>query len=381
MAKPSIFLAFTDDWELRGDGSGDMAVLQFEPMQKLLGIFDKHGVKNTFMAEMMQQLALRREQERYPELETLADKWDDHIRTAYASGHDVQLHLHAQWSDARYQNGNWALHGDWSILNYEPDAALEMIAAGKSYLENLIRPLNPKYSPTAFRASYLAIAPSPFMLGVLADQGITLDLSLAGGLRVNTRNIQFDYTDCEEDFLPFYPDMADARRLSDKVEPVICVPIFQFEGSRHRVAGQIATKVRSKLSEYFRSADKSSTTAILLDDGAIEIGRLSAAAKIYDKLIAPILFGKHLTADVGQLSFPLLREMLHVIRVRARDSGESHIPVILTNHTKNMKDFDGFDRFLGEAAAADDISIITITELAAKIRAGEFKVKKAHEPA
>ena len=114
-----------------------------------------------------------------------------------------------------------------------------------------------------------------------------------------------------------------------------------------------------------------------MDDGAVEIGRSSATSKIYDKVIRPILFGKHLTADVGQLGLPLLLEMIQAIRARARASGESHIPVILTNHTKNMKDFDGFDRFLGETATADDIKIITIAELAAKVQAGKFEIRKA----
>src|SRR5687768_15280435 len=163
-SRPTIYLAFTDDWELRGDGSGDIERLQFEPMRKLLDIFERHGMRCTFMAEMMQQLTFRQEQSRFPLLNALADKWDEHIRNAFSRGHDIQLHLHTQWSDAKFQHGSWRLDGDWSILNYEPEDAERMVSAGKDYLEDLLRPIDPAYRCVAFRASYLAIAPSPFIL-------------------------------------------------------------------------------------------------------------------------------------------------------------------------------------------------------------------------
>lgn len=372
--EPTIYLAFTDDWELRGDGSGDIEQIQFEPMRRLLSSFENHGVRGTFMAEMMQQLAFRREQERFPQLRALAHKWDDHVRGAYTRGHDIQLHLHTQWSNAVYDDGIWKLRGDWSILNYERGEAEQMLSAGKDYLEDLLRPIDPNYKCVAFRGSYLAIAPSAFILGLLAKLGIELDTSIVGGLRVNTRNIQLDYIGCAEDFLPFYPDMTDARRVSDKLEPITCVPIFHFTGSRRRVAGQIMTKVRDKLTERFNKTSKSPGFA---DDPAVEIGRSSMPARIYDKIASPVIFGKHLTADIGQLGLPLLQEMISAIRIRARESGQSHIPVVLTNHTKNMKDFSGFARFLGEITSAEDIKTITLTELAAKLRSGEFNVRRA----
>src|SRR5438477_2823606 len=123
MKSPQIYLVFTDDWELRGDGSGDIEDIQFRPMRRLLSIFEEHGVKSTFMAEMMQQLTFRAEQARFPELKPLADAWDDHVRDAFRRGHDIQLHLHPQWSKTEFESGKWKLEGDWSLLNYEPEAA------------------------------------------------------------------------------------------------------------------------------------------------------------------------------------------------------------------------------------------------------------------
>jgi hypothetical protein len=359
MDKPLIYLAFTDDWELR---------IQFAPMRLLLDIFEKHGMRCTFMAEMMQQLTFRARQAQHLELKPLADAWDKHVLNAHGRGHDVQLHLHTQWSDTSYDGGKWRLGGSWSILNYEPVIAQQMIEDGKAYLEHLLQPADPKYKCVAFRASYLAVAPSPTLLSELARQGIEIESSIVGGLRVDTDDVQFDYTPCDEDFQPYYPQMTDARRVSNRKEPIVCVPIFHFTGSRLSAIRQIASKVGMKL-----TAKGASDSYRPLESSA---GRAAITATINEKVVKPLLFGKHHTADASRLDLSLLREMLSAIRSRAKGSGLEQVPVVVTNHSKYMNDFDGFDRFLGEVAAAADIKTITMTELAAMLRAGEFEIKK-----
>jgi hypothetical protein len=207
------------------------------------------------------------------------------------------------------------------------------------------------------------------MLGLLADIGIVFDISIVGGLRVNTRNLAFDYTDCEEDLLPFYPEMSDARRLSDKREPIVCVPIFSFRTSRRSAVKQLAGKARNRL----RPTTKA--TASYSKDQWAELGRTSPIARIYDKVMHPALFGKHLTADIGRLDYPLLCKMMESIRAKARSSGLVKVPIVLTNHSKDMTDFAGFDRFLSELSDRSDVQFITLTDLAERLTAGEFEIR------
>ena len=54
---PPIYLVFTDDWELRGNGAGDMRVMQFDTLRGLLAIYEKNGLKASINAEVMQQPA------------------------------------------------------------------------------------------------------------------------------------------------------------------------------------------------------------------------------------------------------------------------------------------------------------------------------------
>jgi hypothetical protein len=48
----TIHLALVDDWELSGNGSGNIRQLQFEPMRRLVGIYNRLGIRSSFNAEV-----------------------------------------------------------------------------------------------------------------------------------------------------------------------------------------------------------------------------------------------------------------------------------------------------------------------------------------
>jgi len=362
---PQIYLALTHDWELRGDGSGDIEKIQFAPLRRLLEIYQKAGARTTFLPDVMQQIRFRGLQDEHAELKRAADSWDEHAREAMRLGHDVQLHLHSQWSNAGYDNGQWHLRGDWSLINYDRDSTKSMISDCQSYLENVLRPVDPEYRCVAFRASALALAPSAHLLSSLAALGIEIDVSVAGGVYLNNDTLQLDYRTCEETFLPYYPQMDDARRISSQREPIVCVPLNHFYGSRRLVTKQNLALAKARLS----NPEKTTAGVARLDSQS------TGLARVYEKLIAPAIKRKHFVSDTSRLNYPLMREMLASIRQRARDSGLAKVPVVLTNHPKDIRDWVGLERFVGEVADAPDLEFITLSELAEKIRSGEFSVK------
>jgi hypothetical protein len=372
---PTIHLALTDDWELRGNGTGDVREIQLRPLRRIIELYNSHGARGTVNAEVMQQLTFRRLQSRHTELKALADEWDEHLREAHRQGHDVQLHLHPQWAGATYEEGRWRLPGDWSILRHDPEAAYRMLAAGKEYLETLLRPVNPAYRCVSFRAGASAIAPSPFILRTLARLGIVFDMSIVGGMRVHTKNLQLDFTDAEETFLPFYPRMDDARRVSDKREPIICVPIFSFRTSRRRAAAQIASKVWRKAAQISAAGKTAGGVASYAAEEWADTRRLSKSALVREKVLEPVLRGRHETADIGALDLPALREMLRALRRRAGASGLLEVPVVLTNHTKYVEDFGAIETFLREAAEGGDVRFVTLTDIARGLEAGKYPVR------
>ncbi len=378
---PTIYLAFVDDWELSGNGAGDIAELQFRPMRELIKIYNAHGISGSFNAEVMQQLTFRKFQVAHPELKPLADEWDRTVSEALRQGHDVQLHIHPQWSKAAYDDGQWLLSGDWSILNYKPEDAFQMMLDGKQYLEDLLRSVVSTYEAVSFRSGSWCIAPSPHMLGLLVKLGTVFDMSIVGGVRYETKNIQLDYSDCEEDFLPYYPVMTDARKVSDKPEPIICIPTNHFHGSRRQVLKHHLTKawgsVRQKLAP---------TPSAPIDVRSVETygqewaqkSHASPITRLYEKGLVPYLKGKHLISDIAQLDYSLLTEMLASIRRRARASGLRNVPVILENHTKDVRDFSHIERFVQDVSGAADIKCVTLSELAGSLKEGKFQIRTAN---
>jgi hypothetical protein len=378
--KPTIYLAFVDDWELRGNGAGDPRRIQFRPLRELVRVFNKYGIRGSFNAEVMQQLTFRQLEAQHPELGELADEWDAAVLEAYRQGHDVQLHIHPQWRDARYEDGRWRLTSDWNILNHEPEKAFEMMKAGRDYLENLLRTVNPDYSCVSFRSGAWCIAPSKHILKQLAELGITIDISIVGGVRYDTKNVRLDYTVCEESFLPYYPDMEDARKVSYKPEPIICVPTNHFYLSRARVLpyfGMLAArKVKARLrpAAVEASAATGQGAASYAQEWA-DVEAPSGLKRMVKEALQAGRTGKHFISDIAQLDYSLLSAMLKSIRSRARQSGLKEVPVVLENHTKDIQDFSDIERFVRDVAEADDVRCITLTELARELRAGRFHVR------
>jgi hypothetical protein len=70
-----------------------------------------------------------------------------------------------------------------------------------------------------------------------------------------------------------------------------------------------------------------------------------------------------------------MKEMITSIRRRVRDSGLTNVPVVLTNHPKDIRDWAGLERFIGEVSQAPDIEFITLAGIAQKIETGDFQVR------
>ena len=142
-------------------------------------------------------------------------------------------------------------------------------------------------------------------------------------------------------------------------------------------------KVVEKIKRRVGTASESSTNARSVEAYGHEWAQTRHASpfvRVYEKGIVPYLKGKHLISDIAQLDYPLLREMLASIRRRARAAGIGDVPIILENHTKDLRDFSHIKRFIKEVAASPDIKCLTLTELATQLQEGKFPVRTAGSP-
>jgi hypothetical protein len=378
-----IHLAFVDDWEVRGNGTGDPRVLQFEPMRKLVRIFDRHGIRGSFNAEVMQQLAYREQQNRFPELKVIADEWEQVVTESFRQGHDIQLHLHPQWLGASYQgHGNWKLGGDWSILNYPPRQIRAMLVAGKQYLETLLRRIDQAYSCVSFRAGSWCAAPSDSLMSILSELGFVFDMSIVAGIRNDTPQVKLDYTQCQEPFLPYYPDMKDARRVSSSRQPLVCIPTNSFSGARvalfRRDLGKARVALRPKI-EALRNRSTGTPPSLSRGRSSDEWTNKgeSGAVGFLKRMLKRYFLGQVHIADLSRLNYPMMRQMMAHIRRQAARSELPNIPVILENHTKDIRDFSDIERFVADVALFPDVKTVTLTEVAHGLRNGTFKARAA----
>ena len=380
--KPVIYLAFVDDWEVRGNGSGDPRVLQFEPMRKLVSIFNRHGIRGSFNVEVMQQLAYRKMQERFPELKAVADEWEEVVTESFRQGHDIQLHLHPQWRDATYEGrGKWRVDGDWSILNYPASEMRAMLTCGKNYLEGLLRAIEPNYSCVSFRAGSWCAAPSDALLPILSELGFVFDMSIVAGIRYDTPEVKLDYTQCEETFAPYYPEMKDARRVAGTPQPMVCLPTNSFSGARfallRRDLGKAQLALRRKVSRL-RNGRGRPTGPSRGHSGEEWTNRgESGAVGLVRRICRRYVTGQTHIADLSRLNYAMMQRMMAKIRKQAETSGLARVPVILENHTKDILDFSHIERLAASVARAPDITTMTLTDIANELRNGTFQIRTA----
>jgi hypothetical protein len=380
--QPEIFLAFVDDWEVRGNGTGDPRVLQFEPMRKLVNIFNNYGIRGSFNAEVMQQLAYRNLQTRFPELKPIADEWEEVVTETFRQGHDIQLHLHPQWRDATYEgHGNWKLQGDWSIINYPREETRAMLSFGKQYLETLLRKIDPAYTCVSFKAGSWCAAPSDSYLPTLSELGFVFDMSIVAGIRCDTPQVKLDYTKCEEPFVPYYPDMKDARRVARSVQPIVCIPMNSFSWARFALLARDFRKARTLLQRKIRAFGNSNKAAPPASRGRSgdewknkdERGVLGLTRR----LVRRYVIGQTRVSDLAQLDYRMMCQMMAHIRRQAARSGLARVPVILENHTKDISNFSDVERFVADVSRSQDIKTVKLREIADGLRSGIFTARAA----
>lgn len=209
---------FTLDYELHGNGDGSPRSLMIDPTARMLDQFDRHGAKLTIMADVAEIL-------RFRDLH-LWNGRDDYcyepitaqLRDAIARGHDVQLHLHASWFGARYEDGRW--HQDWSQYSFAElpvQKITEYLLIGKRWLEELLQPVDPAYQCNVFRAANWSMQPSGNAVSALKSLGFKAETSVFKWGRRDGL-VHFNYTDAPSPLLPWRASQDDICAVDERSE-------------------------------------------------------------------------------------------------------------------------------------------------------------------
>lgn len=234
MAK--IHILITADYELFGNGSGDVLNCMIRPTDLIIKILEKYGAKLTLFAEMIE----------YWEIKKAIDKGvldlnsydpsgeiEKQLKNLISRGHDVQFHMHPQWIGAKFEEGAWKLNYKYWRTPMVPGglgseektfSLIGLFHKGKRCLERICQPENGNYRCIAFRAGGYCIQPHKLVFKAMEKTGYLADSSVFPGGFEKSEYTYFDFRDVKY-YSPYRPDLNDIAKHNPS-NAILEIPIY-----------------------------------------------------------------------------------------------------------------------------------------------------------
>lgn len=212
MDTPSIII--TVDYELPGNGSGDVRRNVIEPTERLLNILNARNIKMTVFFEIEEFLVLKKY------ANEISKNWsydpstemENQLKRMVLAGHEIGLHIHPQWINASFDGSRFKLFPNNQCLYDVFKTETEMTAYLRdrmAKLESLIQIKESQHKINCFRAGGLALRPEKLTLKVIRSLGIKADSSVVAGLYRVGKAINVDYR--------YAPHNSGFWRINDNV--------------------------------------------------------------------------------------------------------------------------------------------------------------------
>jgi hypothetical protein len=216
---------FTLDYEIHGNGDGSPRALMVEPTSRLLDLLEEYGAKLTIMADVAEILKFQEYRDQFGQDDYHYGAVVDQLKDAVRRGHDVQLHLHCSYFNARFQDGKWLQ--DWSEYNFarlNEQRINQVVRIGKNFLEEQLRPLDASYRCNVFRAANWSMNPSANAVRALVKNGFQIDTSV---FKYGQRDglVSFDYSSAPSNLVPWPVHESHICRR-DEESSLLEVPIY-----------------------------------------------------------------------------------------------------------------------------------------------------------
>lgn len=350
------------DYELFGNGTGDVRQHVVEPTERMARLAERHGVPLVIFVEVEEYLAFERQAGELAQ----ALGYDparcirEQVRDLARRGHDVQLHLHPQWHGARWTGGRWQLNETKVTVDslFETEGeVVGYIADRKRVLEEMAG-LGPGRRVVAYRAGAFSAQPGAKLLAGLAANGFALDSSVVKGLVWKDGFGGYDYRGA--------PSARDPWRVSEDVAvadpqgPLWEVPIYSVMGRRlHQATWD---RLRAKFSKHVPKAQKKDVLRQL------GVGR------------SPVEAAKFLWQPVPiKLDFHNLSPGAFMRMVRDAPPPAEGLPEVLVaiGHSKEHINDRSFGRLLELLAREPGLEVVTFTEVARLLAAAGNKAARS----
>jgi hypothetical protein len=304
---------FTLDYEIYGNGTGALTDLVYEPARRLADLFRQWDARFVAFVE-----ALEFEKIQARGTDPAIGLVERQIREFHQDGFEVALHLHPQWSNARYEQGRWFLdYTEYNLCTLSRARISEIVKGAIGYLRNVVG--EPRFTPLSFRAGNWLFQPTQTAASVLAGQGLKLDSSVFKGGMLH--NYRLDYRRAMKNgyYWSFDADVNEPDPSGTWVE----VPIY---------------------SEMVPLWKMSTSKRVGLNGG---LGVAGADLKQKKNRILDLLrFRYPLKFDFCRMTLEELTSMMN--RVIREDEAEPGLyrPLVAIGHTKDLTDIQTVQAFL-----------------------------------
>jgi len=172
------------DYEIFGNGSGDVHHCLIQPTERILSVADQFKVPITLMVDINEYTAFKTEEGKgtLPSGYRPAQWIEQQLISSIQQNHDVQLHTHPQWLNYSYdpQEHRWNVDLNlWRTSSLKYEKLVEILQEGKDLLEKLLKPIKQNYQCIAFRAGAWAIQPEQNILKALQQAGFKIETTVA----------------------------------------------------------------------------------------------------------------------------------------------------------------------------------------------------------
>ena len=357
-----IGLIFSLDYEIHGNGSGEFENWAYLPTSQMLDILDTYGAKLTIMADIGHYWAMKRYHDLFLKEINL---FESQLKSAVERDHDVQLHFHPQWIDAKYENKGW--HLDFSRktierLCHDYDEAYFYLKMGKDELQNLLIPINPEYQCVCFRAGFLQMQPSGNMIKALTEAGFLSDSSVSKGMKVFDSLRSVDYSSAESKYRPWKTSDFEICQ-SDKTGKIYEFPLLSDSlGFTDKIVGKLFKMRNGK-----NINDIISGFMYVYGKGMMPVNReTSFSEKLKSKLSKTWHY-----ADFCQTDYRKLLKYVKMVILDCRKNSEyNFVPVVMIGHSKDFFFSNNLSLFLKACQNIEEVEFITYSDAVRKYMTG-----------
>jgi hypothetical protein len=304
---------FTLDYEVYGNGTGSLRDLVYEPGERLREMFKQCDARLVNYVEVAEFERIKA-QGIDPEIAQV----EEQIRSYRRDGHEIALHLHPQWYNARYEQGRWLLdYDEYNLCKLPLVRIREIVGRALDYLRRVLG--EPNFTPLSFRAGNWLFQPAQTAAKVMAECGIRVDSSVfKGGVQ---HNHGLDYRRAQKN--GYYWPFSGDTNVPDAAGQWMEVPIY------------------SKMVPLWkmRTAKRMAFSGGMGMDGQSLSGRWNRARDL-------LRFLYPLKLDFCRMTLQEMTSLMDEVLREDQKTPETYRPIVAIGHTKDLRDLESIDAFL-----------------------------------